>query len=331
MALTIAAAAGVGAAGAAAGAGPWASSLHNLATAEHDASDASGQAGANPFRAVISPKLNPPAAGQPQAGHLKLADQQASATQDPGQSRPGTLAALPPLPARPGADSPGHVASIQHHESSPSKPYTIYDSVSPGSIPSGQQRVAVYGNGGYQASWSDVHGRSGVLWIDTNGSNPGCDVLDVEPGDATPSGAAKWVKKRLTQQPGHRAIVYTMRSEWGQVKAEIGKLPAPMKSQVQYWIADPTGVPHIVPGSSATQWYWGANFDKTKALPEFGQQSPGLASPSADRKVTLPDRKATPSGHKAPDHKVPEHKVPGHKVPGHKVTLPGGSRGAVRP
>lgn len=310
MALAIAAAAGVGAASVTAGAGPWASSLNNLAAAAHNTPDASGQTGANPFRAVISPKLGSQA-GRTRAGHLQLADQQTTAR----LPDPGTFAALPPLPGHPAADKSGLAASVaSHHESSASsKPYTIYDSVRPGSIPSGKQQVAVYGNGGYQASWSDVSGRHRVLWIDTNGSNPGCDALDVEPGDATPGGAAKWVKARLAQQPGHIAIVYTMRSEWGQVKSAIGQLPGPVKSHVRYWIADPTGVPHIVPGSSATQWYWGSNFDETKALPGFDQQSHGSGSVShpAGHEVALPDSKVT--------------------HPGHKVALPGGSHGAVRP
>jgi hypothetical protein len=43
-----------------------------------------------------------------------------------------------------------------------------------------------------------------------------------------------------------------------------------MRSHVRYWIADPTGQPHIVPGSDATQWYWGSNVDISTATPRFG-------------------------------------------------------------
>ena len=43
------------------------------------------------------------------------------------------------------------------------------------------------------------------------------------------------------------------------------------QSHVRYWIADPTGVPHVVPGSSATQWYWGSSYDITTANPNFQQ------------------------------------------------------------
>lgn len=149
------------------------------------------------------------------------------------------------------------------------KPYDIYDSVTPTDIPSSQGNVATYANGPFQASWSDVHGRSNVLWIDTRGDNPGANVLDVEPGDATPTEAADWVKARLAAQPGSAAIVYTFRAEWGAVKDAIGTLPSNLQSKVKYWIADPTGVPHVVAGSSATQWYWGSHYDISTADPGF--------------------------------------------------------------
>jgi len=150
----------------------------------------------------------------------------------------------------------------------PKKPYLMYDSVTPSSIPTGQP-AAVYADGAYAASSNQVAGHHSVLWIDTNGSDPKANVLDVEPGDATPVGAAQWVQQRLTEQPKSTAIVYTMLSDWSQVKANVAQLPSWMQSKVQYWIADPTGVPHVVAGSAATQWYWGANYDITTANPNF--------------------------------------------------------------
>ena len=150
----------------------------------------------------------------------------------------------------------------------PWKPYLIYDSVTPSSIPAGHQ-VATYANGAYAASAKSVAGRGNVLWIDTNGSDPRANVLDVEPGDATPSGAAQWVKAKLSGQRNSVAIVYTMLSDWRAVKGYVGGLPSWMRSKVRYWIADPTGVTHVVPGSNATQWYWGQNYDITTANPGF--------------------------------------------------------------
>jgi hypothetical protein len=60
-----------------------------------------------------------------------------------------------------------------------------------------------------------------------------------------------------------------MRSEWGAVKAAVDALPARMRSEVRWWIADPTGTPHIVPGANATQWYWGPNYDITTVAAGF--------------------------------------------------------------
>jgi hypothetical protein len=149
----------------------------------------------------------------------------------------------------------------------PVRPYRIYDSVTPSQIPSGHQE-ATYADGGYAVRPSAVHGKH-VLWIDTNGSDPKANALDVEPGDATPSGAAAWVKAKLTAQPKSTAIVYTMRSDWAAAKAAVSSLPGSMSSHVKWWIADPTGHAHIVPGAAATQWYWGSNYDITTAAPGF--------------------------------------------------------------
>jgi hypothetical protein len=107
------------------------------------------------------------------------------------------------------------------------------------------------------------------VWIDVNGSNISANALDVEPGDATPAQAAAWVSAKLTKDPSSDAIVYTFKSDWGQVISDVNALPGWMHSHVKYWIADPTGSPHILPGSSATQWYWGANYDISTAAPGF--------------------------------------------------------------
>ena len=160
------------------------------------------------------------------------------------------------------------VAAVKAKAVAAAKPYLIYDSVTPGSIPSGEA-AAVYANGAYAASAGQTSGRKSLLWIDTNGSDPGANALDVEPGDATPAGAAQWVQQRLSAHSDSVAIVYTMMSDWQQVKDNVAHLPGWMQSKVRYWIADPTGVPHVVAGASATQWYWGNSYDITTANPNF--------------------------------------------------------------
>jgi hypothetical protein len=232
---------------------------------------------------LISPALTvqPPTA-QPPAAQATAAQNPAAASTAPavgakGQAAPAQPAKPPAHTARTHAAQPHPAASrpaaahpaVSHRApAAPWKPFLIYDSVTPSSIPAGQQ-VATYANGAYAASAKSVGGRGNVLWIDTNGSDPRANALDVEPGDATPSGAAQWVKAKLSGQPDTVAIVYTMLSDWQAVKGYVGGLPSSMQARVRYWIADPTGVAHVVPGSNATQWYWGQNYDITTANPGF--------------------------------------------------------------
>jgi hypothetical protein len=174
-----------------------------------------------------------------------------------------------PVSAQPAAPAPQPApAQQQPVTQAASQPYQIYDSTTPSAIPAGQQ-AAVYSDGAYATTPNQVAGHPGTLWIDTNGSNPSANALDVEPGDATPAQAGQWVAQKLTDTPNQVAIVYTMRSDWPAVQASVGQLPQWMQSHVRWWIADPTGVPHMVPGASATQWEWGQNYDISTASPGF--------------------------------------------------------------
>jgi hypothetical protein len=147
-------------------------------------------------------------------------------------------------------------------------PFLIYDSVTPQMIP-GNPVVATYADGAHPDSPSQVAAFSHVLWIDIDASDPNANALDIEPGCASPSQAAGWVYNRLTAHPHAVAILYTYLSAWPEVQADVSSLPAWMRSRIRWWIADPTGTPHIVPGSQATQWYWGQNYDISTALPGF--------------------------------------------------------------
>ncbi|MGB6455709.1 MAG: hypothetical protein WBH47_14630, partial [Streptosporangiaceae bacterium] len=182
------------------------------------------------------------------------------------QPAPAQNPAPAPQPAP--AQNPAPAQQQQPVTQAASQPYQIYDSVTPSSIPAGQQ-AAVYADGSYAASAGQVAGHANTLWIDTNGSDPRANALDVEPGDATPQQAGTWVAQKLTSTPNQVAIVYTMRSDWPAVQAAVGQLPTWMQSHVRWWIADPTGAPHMVPGANATQWYWGQNYDITMANPGF--------------------------------------------------------------
>ena len=160
-----------------------------------------------------------------------------------------------------------HHATRHHH--APARPYQMYDSVTPSAIPAGHP-IATYADGAYAASPSQVTGHGPVTWIDTNGSDPsGATALDVEPGDATPVQAASWAAQRLNTHPHATAVIYTMRSDWAAAQAAVSTLPSWQQHHVRWWIADPTGIPHIIPGASATQWYWGTSYDISNVSPGF--------------------------------------------------------------
>ena len=185
----------------------------------------------------------------------------------------GALAATAPWASAATATSPGtHARTVTTAATTSTRaqsgPATIYDSTSPASVPAGQH-LAAYSNGAYQATGNQVQGRGNVLWIDTNGTDTHASALDVEPGDATPAQAAHWVNAKLTATPHSDAIVYTFKSDWPSVQDAIKQLPATEQAHVKYWIADPTGTPHIVPGAAATQWYWGTSYDISQATPGF--------------------------------------------------------------
>jgi hypothetical protein len=162
------------------------------------------------------------------------------------------------------AAAPAQVTATQPQP----KPFLIYDSVNPQAIP-GDPVVATYADGPHPDSPSAVANFSHVMWVDIDASDPHADALDIEPGCATPSEAPGWVSARLNADPHGVAVLYTMISQWSTVKADVSSLPAWMQSRIRWWIADPTGSPHVVPGSQATQWYWGQNYDISTALPGF--------------------------------------------------------------
>jgi len=150
----------------------------------------------------------------------------------------------------------------------PAQPFLVYDSVTPQTIP-GNPVVATYADGPNPDTPAMVAGRTNVIWISITGYDYNASALDIEPGCASPSQAANWVSQRLRIHPHGVAILYTMISDWSAVQANVASLPSWMQSHIRWWIADPTGTPHIVPGSQATQWYWGPNYDISTALPGF--------------------------------------------------------------
>ena len=191
------------------------------------------------------------------------------------------LASLSPFhmtapPAAHHAPPPAATARA-HHAPAPHKahkaraketPYHVWDTTVPSNVPAGK-RAAFYENGAYAATVSQTAGHTPVLWIDVFGSNPNANVVDVEPGDATASQAAAWAHARVDLHPGQTAIIYVAKCHWQDVKNAVSALPKHVQDNVRYWITDPTGVDHVVPGSQATQWHWDANVDISTVLPSL--------------------------------------------------------------
>ena len=213
----------------------------------------------------------PKASARPAAAHapaskapVATAAAPKGAAAHPAPKTARTAAAV--RPSHPAAHKPAgsplaHVLKgVRHQAAAVQRPFTFYDSVTPQQIPA-HQRVATYATGSFAVPAAQVSGRGPVLWIDTRGTDYQASVLDVEPGDATPSMAATWAWHKLRANPGSLACIYTMRSEWPATRAAISTLPAQMRSHIRWWIADPTGYRHIVPGANATQWYWGKSYD----------------------------------------------------------------------
>lgn len=215
---------------------------------------------------AVAPEVRPTPAPQSRASVSHGVAVPAAHAVDARNSGPGSGHS-----SAPAAHAVNHTQTRRENSapSAPARPYQMYDSVTPSAIPGGKA-VATYADGPYAASQSQVAGRSSVTWIDTNGSDPrGANALDVEPGDATPQMAASWAAQRLDAHPHGIAVIYTMRSDWAATQAAISGLPKWQQHDVRYWIADPTGVAHLVPGSSATQWYWGSNYDISTVSPGF--------------------------------------------------------------
>jgi hypothetical protein len=147
------------------------------------------------------------------------------------------------------------------------QPIEIYDSATPAAIPAGVM-CATYATGHFAVPAAEMAGRP-TIWIDAWGTDPAASVLDVEPGDATPSMVPAWVTAHLALDPSDNARIYTMLDEWPEVQQAVSTLPARVRARIRWWIADPTGVPHMVAGASATQWYWGPSYDISTADPGF--------------------------------------------------------------
>lgn len=105
-----------------------------------------------------------------------------------------------------------------------------------------------------------------IVPVSTIGT-PNVRVYDMEQGDLTPAGAAKVCYVEISNN--RRPTVYLSLAKWNDLIAALKSFGIAM-AQVDYGIADWTGMPHRVPGSVFTQYAnpdtSGGNWDTSLAL-----------------------------------------------------------------
>ena len=52
-------------------------------------------------------------------------------------------------------------------------------------------------------------------------------------------------------------------------RSQLSNSHSPIATIPIEWIGSATGTPHVVPGSDATQWYWGTHYDISTVNPRF--------------------------------------------------------------
>lgn len=153
---------------------------------------------------------------------------------------------------------------------------TLFDSTDPTQIPNGAPAVAGYVDGRYawsQAAWAAFPAAEKVT-ITVLGTH-GARVADVELGDLTAGQGAAWAVGELWSL--RRPTLYASRDTWPAIVTALGGLGV-STSEVDWWAADPTGVPHLVPGSVATQWAWHSLGQTGAANVDISMTGPGWPS-----------------------------------------------------
>lgn len=144
---------------------------------------------------------------------------------------------------------------------------TMIDSVqilNPANVAHDYDYVAIYVNGRFSvdpATVQKAYPDARVFWIDVLGNNPEASIKDIETGDISPSSVPGIVAARFRVHPDANTRLYCNLSTWPAVKTEVRNLPQNQRDTIRYWIANPTGTPHIVPGSDATQYMFGQILD----------------------------------------------------------------------
>ncbi len=143
---------------------------------------------------------------------------------------------------------------------------TMYDSVTPASIPGGE-RAALYANGLFAAPAGQVRRFPRHMKIAVFPGQPAqarlARCLDVERFDAGPADIVPFIRAR--QAAGHRdATIYFSRARWPQVLDALEKGHV-SPAGVRLWVADWTGKPHQVTLTAGYQ-AWAVQYENTASF-----------------------------------------------------------------
>lgn len=148
------------------------------------------------------------------------------------------------------------------------------DSASPRRIPSDfnhpQRLVAPYADGLFRWPATQLRrfGEAVQVPITVTG-DPGCPVGDVESRDLDPEGFAHYLKARI-ERGEHWHACYSSIDTKPLVDAAVAALLGAKYVKVfGWWCANPTGRPHIYPGSVATQYLWHGDYDVSTVTPHW--------------------------------------------------------------
>lgn len=145
---------------------------------------------------------------------------------------------------------------------------TMYDAVTVSNIPHNPEAVAGYVGGSF-ANYNELlhdfpHAKH--LSIAVSASED-AECLDIEKGDAVPAQAPEWVRRQHARGL-KRPCLYAASSEMPSVLgAVLGN--GIERNEIRIWTAHWTNVPHVEPGSDATQYAGGQVLDKSQCLPTF--------------------------------------------------------------
>ena len=129
---------------------------------------------------------------------------------------------------------------------------SMYDGIDATRLPTTAALVAGYVDGLYAwsaADWARFPASVKVRIAVFSSTNDG-EVLDVEPGNATPAQSVDWVLMR--RRAGVDPTVYMNASTWPTVRAAF---TARGVAEPHYWVAQYDGVASIPPGAIGKQYY----------------------------------------------------------------------------